>query len=98
RAVALKFLTDRYARDPQILKRFAHEARAASELNHPHICTIHDVGEYEGRPFIVMELLEGRTLTQHIGQKPLAVPDVVELGLQIAEALEAAHDKGIVHR
>src|SRR5262245_1309007 len=98
RSVALKFLTARCSQDPEILKRFEHEARAASELNHPHICTAHDVGEHEGQPYIVMELLEGRTLQQYIDRKPLALPELLELGLQIADALEAAHDKGIIHR
>src|SRR5262245_26386701 len=98
RNVALKFLTSFFSRDPHVLKRFEHEARAASELNHPHICTIHDIGEHEGQPFIVMELLEGRTLTSHIGEHPLPLPEILELGVQIADALEAAHGKGIIHR
>src|SRR5262245_10539166 len=98
RYVALKFLTDRSSRDHIALKRFKREARTASELNHPHICTIHDVDEYKGRPFIVMELLEGRTLKRHIGGRPLPMAELLELALQIADALEAAHAKGIVHR
>ena len=98
RLVALKFLTDRYGRNPSALKRFRREARTASELNHPHICTIHDVGEYGGRPFIVMELLQGHTLKHHIGGHPLPLPEVLRLGGQILDALEAAHARGIVHR
>jgi len=98
RNVALKFLTNYFSRNPRLLKRFEHEARAASELNHPHICTIHDIGEHEGQPFIVMELLDGRTLKSHIGDRPLPLTEILELGGQIADALEAAHGKGIIHR
>ncbi|HEY4742744.1 MAG TPA: serine/threonine-protein kinase, partial [Candidatus Acidoferrales bacterium] len=98
RQVALKFLPDELARDPRALERFQREARAASALNHPNICTIHDIDEQDGRSFIVMELLEGETLRQRIGGRPMSVDDMLEIGVQIAGALEAAHAKGIVHR
>ena len=98
RLVALKFLSGRLAQNPQALARFQREARAASALDHPNICTIHDIGEYEGQPFIVMQYLEGQTLRQRMDQDPLGIGDVLNLGVQIAWALAAAHAKGIVHR
>ena len=98
RYVAVKFLSSELAKDPLALERFQREARAASALNHPHICAVYDIGQYENRPFLVMELLEGKTLRKHIGARPLSLEHVLDLGLQIADALDVAHSRGIVHR
>ena len=97
RSVALKFLPQEFVRDPQRLERFRREARTASALNHPHICTIYDIGEYEGQPFLVMELIEGRTLRALAALRP-PLPELVHLVGQVAKALAAAHAAGIVHR
>jgi serine/threonine protein kinase len=98
RPVALKFLPEKYFDNPQARERFYREARAASALSHPHICVIHELGEHENQPYIAMEYLEGQTLKQRIQSKPLSTEEILDLGIQVADALDAAHTKGIIHR
>ena len=98
RFVAIKFLPEDVVKDPQALSRFQREAKAASALNHPNICTVHEIDEENGRPFLVMEFLDGATLKHLIGNRAMELDRVMDIGIEVADALDAAHVQGIVHR
>jgi serine/threonine protein kinase len=98
RQVAVKFVPDAMADDKQLFERLRSEARTASSLNHPNICILHDVGDHDGRPFIVMELLQGRTLRERLAAGPLKVHETLDIGIQVADALDAAHRQHVIHR
>ena len=98
REVALKFLPEDVTRDPAALERFEREAQAAAAINHPNICTVHEIGEFEGSPYIAMELTEGETLKHKITNKPIALNTLLDWAIQITDGLDAAHARGIIHR